>query len=271
MLHTVAHVQVSSGNRDNPITTKIHVKSFINTIEKNSGCKKIIKFYQNLGHTNYRNEILPEYKGHRTLQDAVALWKPTILEAFDEVGAIALNHIESDDAISVVASLLNRKDIVIVSSDKDMIQVPATHYNPFKSKISWEDRWQTTNIISAEMFLWQQILTGDSTDMPNNMCGIEGCGPASAKKLLGNLNLTMKQVMEKAYTEKYGAKEGFIRANRTYKMVRLLKKDGNGYINAEAKAEVKNIVNNYKSWVRSLEDDVLDLFKAPTSENLFKK
>lgn len=271
MLHTVAHVQVSSGNRDNPITTKIHVKSFINTIEKNTGCKTSIKFFQNLGHTNYRNEILPEYKGHRTLKEAVALWKPTILKAFEETGAIALNHIESDDAISVVASLLDHKKVVIVSSDKDMIQVPATHYNPFKGKVTWEQRWQVATIASAERFLWEQILTGDSTDMPNDMCGIEGCGPAGAKKLLGNLDLTMKQVMERAYTEKYGAKEGFIRANRTYKMVRLLKKSGNGYINDAAKAEVANLILTYKTWEQPIEDDVLSLFKAPTSENLFKK
>jgi len=271
MLHIVSYVQVSSGNRDCSITTKTHVKSFINTIEKNSGCTTSIKFFQNLGHKNFRNEILPEYKGHRTTAEAVALWKPTILEAFKEVGGVALNYIESDDAISVVANVLKPDEIVIISSDKDMIQVPGTHYNPFKSNIAWEERWQKITRAVAERFFWEQVLTGDPTDMPSSMCGIEKCGPKTAKKLISDIDLPILQIIGDAYTKKYGAKEGFIRANRTFKMVRLLKNRSNEYINAEAEAEVKMILQDFKSWVQPIEDDVLNLFQAPEPENLFKK
>ncbi len=103
VLHIVANVQYKAGNRDNDKTVKAHVKRFIRTVEKNSGADRMLRFFQDKGHDNYRNEILPEYKSHRKKSDAIECWKPTIVEAFQEMHAIALTAIESDDAINVVA------------------------------------------------------------------------------------------------------------------------------------------------------------------------
>jgi 5'-3' exonuclease len=275
MLHIVANVQFKAGNRDNANVTKAHVNRFVSTIKKNSQCTSMIMFYQKMGHTNFRNTILPEYKGHRTTSDAIACWKPTIVEAFSELGAFGLQHIESDDAASIVADLLQNK-VVIISSDKDMVQVPGKHYNPFQSRknITPEERWSVQTHITSNLFFWGQVLSGDSTDMPNSMCGIEGIGPAKAMDLL--LNAPIKDKFEttirKAYTKHYG-KFSYVRASRTYQMVRLLKRYNNDYINEDATAEVKEIANTYETYIQPITNSIESLFggSKTSPSDLFNK
>jgi len=261
MLHIVAHVQYKAGNRDNVQAVVNHVARFISTIQKNVKCDKALLFYQGASHTNFRNEILPEYKGHRVTADAVILWKPTILEVFKNTNAIELRHIESDDAIGILANTIGYGKVVVVSSDKDMLQIPTTHYNPFKAgKADDPSRWITMHMIQANRFFWQQVLCGDSTDMPNSMCGIEGMGPKGAQKLMdAESDDTFQTIVEKAYTKKYG-KKSFERANLTYKLVKILVTHSN-YINDKANAEIKEILDSYKDHYIVLTDSIENLFE----------
>jgi len=271
IIHIVAPVQFKAGNRDNPMITEAHVKRFVNSVVVNSGCQFAIMFYQDMNHQNFRNTILPEYKKHRVPSEAVLLWKPVIIKVFKDIRAQALKYIESDDAIFLYSEIFG-KDCVIVSGDKDMFQIPGTHYNPYKRNLTPEQRWKTVTRSEAEKFFWIQVLCGDSTDMPNNMCGIEGVGPATALKLLdqADVETPYSKVIQQAYTKKYGSKEGFIRANRTYKMVKLLSKYGSEYINDNAKQEMKTLLFEEDHITIPIEDDdISSMFDLPNSENLF--
>lgn len=259
LLHIVANVQYTAGNRSNPGPVENHVLRFISTIQQSSKCEKAFMFYQGMDHTNFRNTILPEYKGHRTTSDALMTWKPTILEMFKESGAMCLTHLESDDAVSILADKYGWNKVTIISSDKDMLQVPALHYNPFKVGLSAEKRWINQNPSAALAFFWRQVLTGDSTDMPNHLCGIEGVGPTTAKKLC-DVSDNYPKVIQEAYTKKYGSSEGFIRANRTYKMVRLLKLCGNDYISDAAQSEVKFLLEEHTKFEISIRNATQSLF-----------
>ena len=273
IIHIVASVQFKSGNRGRPASVEGHVRTFINTILKNAKCAKAVLFYQGAGHTNFRCDILPEYKGDRVTSDAVKHWKPTILRALEELGAINLRHIESDDAVSLYADYYGTDKCIIVSSDKDMKQKAGIHYNPFKPALKGLERWATVTHAQAEKFFWEQVLCGDSTDMPNDKCGIQGMGPVKAAEALDSYNVEMPyaKIIQKEYTKKYGAKEGFHRANVTFKMVRLLSKYGSSYINDNAKEEVRHLMLDPDSNAITIVDDVAALFGIPTSENLFKK
>jgi len=265
MLHIVANVQYSAGNRDKSLEVKQHVQRFVSNICTNATKKDVIMFYQKAGHTNFRNTILPEYKGHRTTSDAIACWKPTILETFKELGAVGLQHIESDDAQSILAQHIGYDKVVIVTADKDMIQVPTMIYNPFKGKLSAPDRWGNYSVYEANRFFWKQVLAGDPTDMPSSMCGIEGIGMGKAEKICDE-QAPFMEIIQKAYTKKYGAKEGLTRAVRTYRMVRLLKLEGNAYINEQAQAELEWLLEGHKDYVISTNRP--DVF-APDPTNLF--
>jgi 5'-3' exonuclease len=268
MLHIVANVQFSSGNLDKPDQVKVHVKTFIATIKKSSKCDKFISFYQKEGMKNFRNDILPRYKEHRSRSEAISMWKPTILEAFEEVGAVGLNFIESDDACSIIAVLNGSLASVIISSDKDMKQTKAHHYNPFKKGDADDpSRWFYSAKVDANRFYWSQVLTGDPTDMPGELCGIEGVGEKTALKLIEGRSDYLTVVKE-AYTKKYG-KDALPRAILTMKMVRLLVgSDKDSYINQDAKKEVDKLKNDWKTYI--VEPTSGLTFTQDSAANLFE-
>ena len=275
MVYTVAYRQYEAGNRDKPKLVVDHIKRFINTVEKNSKCTHALRFFQDLGHSNYRNVLLPEYKGHRVkTPDFIECWKPTIVEAYKDFDAIALTNIESDDAINIAGRDIGLANVTVISSDKDMGQMACDHYNPFKQgKADDPSRWFTVTKEQAEFFFWQQVITGDSTDMPGELCGIVGVGPATVKKKFAELlpTLSYAEIAQKMYTEKYGEEEGFERANRTFMMVRLLEKE-QSYLPLGAETEVELLLKLYSSRVIELKNTARDLFgDTPTpGAKLFK-
>jgi len=270
MLHIVACVQFYSGNRDNDRITQNHIKSFINTIVKNSSCSSYILVFQGLDFKNFRKELLPEYKNNRVKSEAIQIWGDKIKEMFIAQNAFSLKYIESDDALSVLSKTIGYDKVIIITSDKDMKQIPVQIYNPYKANISIEDRWTTISLIEAYKFLNAQILTGDSTDMPNKLCGIEGVGLKTAYKILDSYPAEMPyyEIIQKVYTKKYGAKEGFKRASITYKMVKLLS-DFTDYTSDVVNEEIKNLQLNYKLFINPVTNDVEELFSKTSTSSLF--
>ena len=185
-----------------------------------------------------------------------------------------------------MAEAIGYDKVVIVSSDKDMFQVPTLHYNPYKIQPKNQpkiERWFNSEKFAANRFFRLQVLAGDSTDMPNALCGIQGIGmgkkigeEGKAGKALDKPeydDLGFEKIIQLEYTKKYGAKEGFKRANVTYKMVRLLKLDHNGYINIKARTELATILATYDSYTQKPVSATDQLFGGSTANdvvNLFK-
>jgi len=272
MLHIVANVQYSAGNRDRPDVVKDHVHRFISTICKNSGSDNVLMLFQGKGHQNFRNEILPEYKGHRVTSDAILCWKDTILEAFLEANAYPLGYIETDDAMSVLAEHIGYDKVLLITGDKDMQQVPTQFYNPFKPNLTFEQRWGSATTYQANRFFWEQVLAGDPTDMPGTLCGIEGVGMGKASKMCDN-DLKFGEIIATQYSKKYG-KAGFSRAALTYKMVRLLRVSDltSSYANENAIQELKDVLADHERFFYTVKDTLAELFKKSTPDptSLFK-
>lgn len=128
--------------------------------------------------SNFRKSvatILP-YKGNRN-----ALNKPTHLPQVrqylvDNWGAQVAEGEEADDRLGIRQTEERSKgneESIIVSIDKDLDQIPGKHYNHVKGK-AYEVKER-----EALRSLYEQILTGDSTD---NIRGIAGVGPVTAKR-----------------------------------------------------------------------------------------
>lgn len=273
MLHIVANVQYSQGNRDNVLQTQQHVARFFDTICRNSKVESYIAFYQKADNQNFRNDLLPEYKGHRTTTDAILCWKADILLAFDKIGAVGLQYVESDDALATAATLF--KTPLLVSSDKDMVQVPTEHYNPFKKgPVISPDRWKSISKSVGMFNLMSQALSGDPTDMPNELCGLPGIGDVKSKAMIKKCKTEEDyfKVIQTEYTKRFpvGGKD---RALITYQMVRLL--DGSPqdwYANEDAKYEIAWIKKNIKEHIIQVKNPIVDLFpsKAPLLDLLSK-
>lgn len=266
MLHIIANVHWSAGNRTDTNAVKNHVHTFISNVTVNARSSHALMFYQAQGHQNFRNFILPEYKAHRTTTEAIENWKPTILEAFDEAGAIGLLYIESDDAIGIMANHLGYDRTVIITSDKDMKQIPALIYNPFKGNLKPEDRWlPALSKQQAEEFLYQQVLTGDPTDMPGSLCGIEKCGPKTAQKLLSTGD-PYDAILREAYTKKYG-EQGHDRCRLTYQMVKILTDRDVPYLTEEANREIDFLLSAYDNHLIEIKDNLSDLFEHKETQS----
>lgn len=114
---------------------------------------------------------IKEYKGNRKDED-----KPTHYQAIRDYlvehwGAHIVSSIEADDALA----LAQDEDSVIVSLDKDLLQVHGKHYNWVKN-----EKILITPDVGLRK-LWMQVLTGDGTD---NIPGIYRVGPVKARKLV---------------------------------------------------------------------------------------
>lgn len=121
------------------------------------------------GDGNFRQKIatIRPYKGNRVAAKPVMY--TAIREYLQEQWAAELVHDqETDDALSVVAHA-ERGNVAIVGVDKDLLQIPALHYNPNKGfcKITPE---------LGEALVYRQCLTGDVTD------NIGGCYKVGDKR-----------------------------------------------------------------------------------------
>ena len=122
----------------------------------------------------FRLKVDPTYKANRK-QD-----KPEHFEALKEhlIGvwcAEVADGMEADDALSLNNVNTDTHTTVLISIDKDLLQVPGNHYNPMK------DLHFEVSPIAALYNFYTQLLVGDSTD---NVKGVPGIGKVRAEKLL---------------------------------------------------------------------------------------
>jgi 5'-3' exonuclease len=128
------------------------------------------------GKGNFRNEVAKTavYKGHRKDKE-----KPRHL---NDIRDYLMTHYratmsedeEADDLISKEATRLNGH-VVIASADKDMLQIPALHFNFNKNEFKNVDDFEGIK------FFYTQMLTGDDAD---NIKGLWRVGPKKAEKIL---------------------------------------------------------------------------------------
>ena len=124
-------------------------------------------------------------------------------------GASMWDNIEADDILSIQgwkAFREGRDDVVMVSIDKDLDQVPGKHYNFRKCQFYYLTEEE------ANYNFWVQMLMGDQAD---NIQGIPGCGKKNAEKILNE-----SEDWESTVREIYAI--GRHDYETTYKMLRLL-------------------------------------------------
>lgn len=152
-------------------------------------------FLTGKGNFRYDIAVSHEYKGNRKSVD-----KPQHLQEIrqhmeENWSAIVSEGEEADDLIGIWATQYGPEAIVI-SIDKDMLQIPCTHYNPNKRE------FKTMTEFEGLKFFYTQILTGDRAD---NIVGLYGIGPAKANVLLGDCET--EQDLYEACLRAYGGEE----------------------------------------------------------------
>lgn len=127
------------------------------------------------GTDGFRYEVLPSYKHNRKGAEKPALYASVVAAAEKHYTTLRYPRLEADDTMGILGSADPRR-WVIVSSDKDMLTLPARVYIPGKTPFA--------RLITPALadYAWMtQTLTGDAVD---GYKGCPGVGPVGAEKLL---------------------------------------------------------------------------------------
>ena len=157
----------------------------------------------------FRNTIYPEYKAHRLLMpESLSQQIPPIMDGVRRLGfpCYTATEGETDDYIaSLSARVRPDHPVVIVGSDKDLLQCldrDVVLFDPGtkEEKITTLENFRRENGIEPDQWPDYLALTGDKSD---NIPGVPGIGPKTAKKLLqrfgsiGELLERIEQVEDK--------------------------------------------------------------------------
>ena len=128
----------------------------------------------------FRHDLWPAYKATRVgtpRPEALDTVKTYIEKRYQ---AYRMPGLEADDVLGILATGSTIKGHkIIVSTDKDMKQIPGDLYNPKVGKV------ETVTPEAGHWWHMYQTLVGDRCD---NYPGCPGVGPVKAKKILSDLS-----------------------------------------------------------------------------------
>jgi DNA polymerase-1 len=123
---------------------------------------------------SFRYDLYPEYKANRKDKPKPEFLGDCMAE-LERYPWLRIPNTEGDDVLGIVSTRGEIGDHVIVTVDKDLLQIPGLHWNPDKG----EQRRVSED--EADLLFHMQWLTGDRTD---NIPGIPKIGPVKAAKIL---------------------------------------------------------------------------------------
>lgn len=159
------------GNKEDAEAVRINIREFLSIIQVNTRADVTSMVYQDINHFNFRKYFYPTYKSNRPeTPEFMRIWKDTIIDEYRSLGAVGVKVIESDDVLNIGYNRFKEEyELIIVSADKDLLQVPGEHYHP---------KYNTSFYVTkhdAMYNLFYQIVSGDDSD------GIKGIYGFAAK------------------------------------------------------------------------------------------
>jgi hypothetical protein len=139
---------------------RVGIDHTMKEIQQNCGSDKFLVAIKGRG--NFRKEIYSDYKSTRKELDE------DVKEALnyghqymvDKHNAVEADDMEADDLVSIWAAECRDVDqeYTVVGIDKDLLQIPGTHYNFVKKELT------EVSEDTADLKLMLQCLTGDRSD-----------------------------------------------------------------------------------------------------------
>lgn len=183
-------------------TVQRHIDAYMNSLLTNVGCTHYIGIIGIHGGSNIKYLIFPDYKRGRPL-DKPPHWNIVMNYLVTKWKFVTVSACETDDALRYCAE--RTSNYIIVSSDKDLLQIPGDHYImgvTRKGKIVRENEARHVSVIEGHRNFYKQMLTGDIVD---NVKACPGIGPKKAAKLLDCITDTrsMAAIVKSEYDRLY--------------------------------------------------------------------
>lgn len=179
---------------------KSHCDQYLKNLFSKVGCTHYIGIIGIHGSNNPKYKIAPDYKRGRPTEKPPH-WNTVVNYLISKWGFTPISGCETDDAVALCAERLD--NTIVVSSDKDLLQIPGKHFVMGvmrKGKIVREDKIINVTDEQARKQFYIQMLTGDVVD---NVSAIYGIGPKKAEKLLDG-KIDMEEVLIEQYKKAFG-------------------------------------------------------------------
>ncbi len=150
------------------------------------------------GGKNYRDDIatMYVYKGNRDPKHKPKYYAELKQYFINSWNAVVTDGIEADDALGIAQWSAKDKSTVIVTTDKDLDQIPGWHYNPVTKTLYY------VTLEEGDMWFLKQMLIGDKA--VDNIPGIDGLGPKKVAKLMGGKSVQEAvDIVEQQYKRQY--------------------------------------------------------------------
>jgi len=214
--------------------------------------RKLFKGYKSGRFSKSRLNRSIEYSNVQDEQQSLKAQLYKLIEYLDQlpIHTLSIDNIEADDTIAYIAKSLITKEVVIMSSDKDFLQLVDHRINiwsPTKKKLYTPELIKEEYGISSTNFIWYRALDGDKSD---NIPGIGGVGLKTLKKYLPILTedelvdydkmVSYIDKQEKSYKLYESIKSSEDTINLNYRLMQLHDVDISGSI----KSRIKDIVRS---------------------------
>lgn len=155
------------------------LRKTVEDLKLTTNCRDVEIYLSDSLENNFRSSIFPLYKANRKASPKPAHYEKisnALVEGYPTF--VSVNQ-EADDEIGIRAVSLG-DDCIIASIDKDLLQIPGTHYN-------WVSNTWTKITPSEGLYrFYVQVLSGDSTDNITPSVGLScpGVGARKASRYL---------------------------------------------------------------------------------------
>lgn len=175
----------------------------VNHLEDSFDIKEVITFNGSKG--NFRKQLNKKYKANRKKQELPPLLHDMHQYVKDNYNSVFGFGIETDDLVArywkQISDKIGRKNVIIVSIDKDYKQFPCMMYNyHYKHRCIYDISEET-----ALYNFYEQMIVGDTAD---NVNFHKGKGKKFAKKYFVNCKTKYQYTKQlyKLFKEKYKSK-----------------------------------------------------------------
>ncbi len=186
---------------------------FIANINKSILCDQFVGFLTK--GKCFRYDIYPEYKGNRKYLDPPKYMNEVKSHLMYEYGFTSVDGYEADDAVVSYKKANPQYDCIIISPDKDLLNLEGTNYNPRKADLIY------TSKEDADTYFWKSMIVGDNAD---NIKGCRGIGEVGAEKIINSKSIfgSLREVVLEQYCKTYGEREGIRQFYINYYMLTLV-------------------------------------------------
>ena len=226
---------------------------------RNLNPSRVVIVFDGKGGSHRRKKVYADYKGGRTgltrlnrlsgyedIEDQQQSMKKQFVRLYEylqnlPVTLLQVDYVEADDLMAWMANHYFKKEVILLSSDKDFLQLVNERirvYSPVKKVMYDEPIVKEEWGVIPQNLVWYRVIMGDTSD---NIKGVNGIG---AKTILGKMDF-----LNEGELDYNGFVAGIQTIELNYDLMQLKSPD----ISTSITSNIRDILDNHQPKLNLLE------------------